>query len=238
MEIDLFMTLFIGFTLGIKHSLEPDHVIAVSTIVSKTKRLWSASIVGIFWGIGHTLTLFIVGMLFIFMKQEIPPVVALSLEFAVGILLVYLGITSFLFPERKNVHNHDHIHKGIKHEHYHCHDEEPGHRHSHKEMPYMKSIFIGLVHGLSGSAAMILLTMSTAKHYWQAGIYIIVFGVGTVIGMLLFTMIIGIPFAMSSNNERHNLILTRVAGIISTAFGAYYMFDLGVNEGLFKLWIK
>lgn len=238
MEINLLMTLFIGFTLGIKHSLEPDHVIAVSTIVSRTKRLWSASIVGIFWGIGHTLTLFIVGMLFIFMKQEIPHVVALSLEFAVGILLVYLGITSLLFPERKNVHNHDHLHMGIKHKHYHSHDDEPEHMHSHKEMPYMKSVFIGLVHGLSGSAAMILLTMGTVKNYWHAGIYIMIFGVGTVIGMLLCTMIIGIPFAMSSNNKRYNIILTRVAGAISTVFGAYYMFDLGINEGLFRLLTK
>ncbi|WP_432667233.1 sulfite exporter TauE/SafE family protein [Wukongibacter baidiensis] len=238
MEINLLMTLIIGFTLGIKHSLEPDHVIAVSTIVSKTKKLWSSCVVGIFWGIGHTLTLFVVGMIFIFMKKEIPVELALTLEFAVGILLVYLGITSFLFPERKNVHSHEHEHNGDVHNHYHSHDKELEHKHSHNKMTHIKSMFIGLVHGLSGSAAMILLTMSTVKNYLQAGIYITIFGIGTVMGMMICTFLIGIPFAASSNNERFNLIFTRVAGLISTAFGLYYMFDLGINEGLFKIWMK
>lgn len=234
MEISLMMTLIIGFTLGIKHSLEPDHVITVSTIVSRTKKLWSSCVVGIFWGIGHTVTLFVVGMIFIFMKKEIPIELALTMEFAVGVLLVYLGMTSFLFPERKNVDCHSHEHDGNKHKHYHYQNID--HKHSHKEMTHLKSVFIGLVHGLSGSAAMILLTMSTVKNYWEASIYIIIFGIGTVIGMMLCTLLIGIPFAVSSNNRRVNLVFTRIAGIISTVFGVYYMLDLGINEGLFRLW--
>lgn len=236
--MNILSTLMIGFILGIKHAIEPDHVIAVSTIVSKTKKLWSSSLAGIFWGIGHTLTLFVVGMVFIFMKKEIPVEWALSLEFAVGIMLVYLGLSSVLFPEKKNIHSHYHEHDGNKHNHFHSHGENDGHKHTHKKISYLKSVFIGLVHGLSGSAAMILLTMTTVKNPLQASIYIVIFGVGTVIGMLLCTFIIGIPFAISSRNEKMNLTFTRVTGAISCIFGVYYMYNLGINEGLFSILMK
>lgn len=236
--MNILTTLMIGFILGIKHAIEPDHVIAVSTIVSKTKKLWTSSIAGIFWGIGHTLTLFVVGMVFIFMKKEIPVEWALSLEFAVGIMLVYLGLSSVIFAEKKNIHCHYHEHDGQKHKHFHSHGQIKGHKHAHKKISYLKSVFIGLVHGLSGSAAMILLTMTTVKNPLEAGIYIVIFGIGTVIGMLLCTFIIGIPFAISSNNKRMNIVLTKTTGIISCIFGVYYMYNLGVNEGLFSIWIK
>lgn len=217
--MNLFTTLIIGFILGIKHAIEPDHVIAVSTIVSRTKKLWTSSLVGMFWGIGHTLTLLIFGMIFIFMKKDIPNEWALSLEFAVGIMLVYLGIQSFIFAEKK-------------------HEENRGHKHTHKATSYLKSIFIGAVHGLSGSAAMILLTMSTVKSPLEGAIYIIIFGIGTVFGMLLFTTIIGMPFALSSYNKKVNISFTRIAGVVSSAFGVYYMYNLGINEGLFRIWLQ
>lgn len=236
--MNILTTLMIGFILGIKHAIEPDHVIAVSTIVSKSKKIWTSSLAGIFWGIGHTITLFVVGMVFIFMKKEIPVEWALSLEFAVGIMLVYLGLSSVIFPERKNIHCHNHDHDGHKHKHFHSHGESISHKHTHKKISYLKSVFIGLVHGLSGSAAMILLTMTTVKNPWEAGIYIVIFGIGTVIGMLLCTFIIGIPFAISSNNKRMNIVLTKTTGIISCIFGVYYMYNLGINEGLFSIWIK
>lgn len=222
--MNLLTTLMIGFILGIKHAIEPDHVIAVSTIVSRSKKLWTSSLIGIFWGIGHTLTLLIFGMVFIFMKRDIPHVWALSLEFAVGIMLVYLGIRSFILPEK----NDDHAH---------CHQHE-NEKLTHKGMTHLKSILIGSVHGLSGSAAMILLTMSTVKSPWEGGIYIIIFGIGTVFGMLLFTTIIGMPFALSSNNKMVNIKFTRMTAVISSFFGIYYMYNLGINEGLFKLWIQ
>lgn len=238
MEISLISVLILGFVLGIKHAIEPDHVIAVSTIVSKTKKLWTASLAGVFWGIGHTITLFIVGMFFIFMKKEISNEWALYLEFVVGIMLVYLGISNFVFADKKHVHCHEHEHDSMSHKHFHSHEEEKNHRHTHEVTSHLKSMFIGLVHGLSGSAAMILLTMATVDNPWQAGIYITIFGFGTVIGMLLCTLIIGIPFAMSSKNKRVNIIFTRTAGLISCIFGIYYMYDLGINEGLFNIWIK
>jgi sulfite exporter TauE/SafE len=99
-------------------------------------------------------------------------------------------------------------------------------------------MLIGLVHGLAGSGAMVLLTMSTVKSVWEGAIYILVFGAGTVIGMLFFTTIIGLPFVLSAKKLSLNITLTRMTGVISTGYGIYYMYNLGVTEGLFKLWIK
>jgi sulfite exporter TauE/SafE len=226
MEINLLSILVIGFILGIKHAIEPDHVIAVSTMVSNTNKLLSSSIIGVFWGIGHTITLFIVGIVFIFMKKEIPSEVALFLEFAVGVMLVYLGIKSYVFAEKKHIYSHKHRHDGIIH------------KQTNSKLLYSKSTFIGLVHGLSGSATMILLTMTSVKDPLQASMYIIFFGLGTVIGMLLCTMLIGIPFALSNDNKKINITLSKFAGIISSMYGVYYMYDLGINQGLLSILVK
>ncbi|WP_027416386.1 sulfite exporter TauE/SafE family protein [Aneurinibacillus terranovensis] len=238
MEGSLLSVLAIGFLLGVKHAIEPDHVIAVSTIASQSKRLWRSSLAGVFWGIGHTTTLFIVGLILIFMKGEIPDKWAMSLEFLVGIMLVYLGVTSIL--SFKNIHSHEHKHNGELHKHFHSHkhDSEHRHKHQHKDIFYIKSMLVGLIHGLAGSAAMVLLTMSTVKSAWEGAVYILVFGVGTVIGMLLFTTVIGIPFVFSANKVSVNIKLTQITGGISTVFGLYYMYNLGVTEGLFKLWMQ
>ena len=226
MEISFLSILALGFVLGIKHAIEPDHVIAVSTIASQSKKLLRSSLAGVFWGIGHTATLFIVGVILIFMKGEIPEKWAMSLEFLVGIMLVYLGITTIL--SLKNIHIHQHEHDG----------EEHKHNHQHKNVSYLKSMLIGLVHGLAGSGAMVLLTMSTVNSAWEGAIYILIFGAGTVIGMLFFTTIIGIPFVFSAKKLSLNKTLTQITGVISTVFGIYYMYNLGVTEGLFKLWIQ
>ena len=106
MDITLFSVLAIGFLLGIKHAIEPDHVIAVSTIASKSRKLWDASLAGVFWGIGHTATLFTIGIILILMKDDISDKWSMSLEFLVGIMLVYLGITSFLSSRKNKQHAH------------------------------------------------------------------------------------------------------------------------------------
>lgn len=212
MEMSLLLVLGIGFLLGIKHALEPDHIIAVSTIASQSKKIWKSSIAGVFWGIGHTLTLLVFGIVFILMKDEIPEAWAMSLEFLVGIMLVYLGITTIF--SWKKAHEHDHSERST----------------------YLKSMVIGIVHGLAGSAAMVLLTMSTIDVAWQGAVYIIIFGVGTCLGMLLFTTILSIPFVTSTSSKKVNRSLIRMTGIVSTIFGIYYMYNLGVNEQLFATW--
>jgi len=238
MEAGFLSILALGFVLGIKHAIEPDHVIAVSTIASQSKKLLKSSLAGVFWGIGHTATLFIIGIILILMKGEIPEKWAMSLEFLVGIMLVYLGSSTIL--SFKNAHLHHHLHGGEDHLHVHSHMNSGQHEHKHQpqNVSYLKSMIIGLVHGLAGSGAMILLAMSSVKSVWEAVIYILIFGAGTVMGMLLFTTIIGIPFVFSAKKRRLNKTLNQVTGVISVGFGMYYMYNLGVTEGLFKLWLR
>ncbi|WP_066254087.1 sulfite exporter TauE/SafE family protein [Neobacillus drentensis] len=238
MEIGFLSILALGFVLGIKHAIEPDHVIAVSTIASQSKKLLRSSLAGVFWGIGHTATLFIIGIILILMKGEIPEKWAMSLEFLVGIMLVYLGTTTILSFKNIHVHQHEHDEEEHKHVHSHLHSGKHEHKHQHKNVSYLKSLVIGLVHGLAGSGAMVLLTMSTVKSVWEAAVYILIFGVGTIIGMLFFTTIIGIPFVFSTKKVRLNKTLTQITGVISIMFGIFYMYNLGVTEGLFKLWIQ
>ena len=170
MVVGFLSILSLGFVLGIKHAIEPDHVIAVSTIASRSKKLWHSSLSGVFWGIGHTATLVIFGIIVILIKGEIPDIWAMSLEFLVGIMLVYLGVTSiFSF---KNAHIHKHEHNGEVHKHIHKYTGEHLNKHQRTKIVYIKSLIIGFVHGLAGSAAMILLTMSTVKSVWEGTIYI------------------------------------------------------------------
>lgn len=238
MEIGFLSILALGFVLGIKHAIEPDHIIAVSTIASQSKKLFRSTLAGVFWGIGHTATLFIIGIILIFMKGEIPEKWAMSLEFLVGIMLVYLGLTTVFSLKNIHVHQHEHDGEEHKHIHSHIHSGTHEHQHQHKNVSYLKSMLIGLVHGLAGSGAMVLLTMSTVKSVWEAAIYILIFGVGTIIGMLFFTTLIGLPFVFSAKKVTLNKTLTQITGSISIVFGVYYMYNLGITEGLFKLWIQ
>ncbi|MFY0543358.1 sulfite exporter TauE/SafE family protein [Brevibacillus sp. H7] len=238
MEQSLLTVLFLGFLLGIKHAIEPDHVIAVSTIASQSKKLWRSTLAGIFWGIGHTATLLVMGLIMIVMKGEIPDVWAMSLEFLVGVMLVYLGVSSVLAFRKRKMHAHVHAHRETVHNHFHSHEFTSSHEHEHCDVSYLRSVLIGFIHGLAGSAAMVLLTMSTVSSVWESCLYILVFGAGTIIGMLLFTTAIGIPFVMSASNLTLNRLLTQVTGWVSTAFGLYYMYNLGVTEGLFQLWFS
>lgn len=220
MDVTLFSILSLGFILGIKHAIEPDHVIAVSTIASRSKKLSQSALAGVFWGIGHTATLFLIGITLILMKNSISDKVSMSLEFLVGVMLVYLGVVNVLSANKNQRHDHgDHSQYGDKHY-------------------FVKSSLIGLVHGLAGSAAMVLLTMSTVNSVWQGAAYILIFGAGTVAGMLLFTTVIGIPFVFSSSKKEMNSLFTMISGIISVLFGLYYMYNLAITDGLLSLLLK
>ncbi len=221
MDVTLLSILALGFILGIRHAIEPDHVIAVSTIASQSKKIWQASLAGVFWGIGHTATLFFIGLVLILLKNDIPEKWSLTLEFLVGIMLVYLGVASILSIIIKRTQPH----------------QEAPYLASSKRATYYKSLFIGFVHGLAGSAAMVILTMSTVQSAWEGALYIVVFGLGTIMGMLIFTTIIGLPFIFSMKRLVTSKALIFTTGVVSTVFGFYYMYNLGFNDGLFSLWI-
>lgn len=239
MEWGFISIILFGLLLGCKHAIEPDHVIAVSTIASQSRIWWRAALAGVYWGIGHTLTLLVVGVTLLLLKQEIPAGWQMSLEFAVGIMLVALGANSLYAYRRGGVHVHEHQHDGTVHRHFHTHREGELHEHRHsRRFFYIKSMLIGFVHGLAGSGAMLLLTMETVESVGQAAAYISVFGVGTVFGMLLCSTAIGLPFLLSSAKPAAQRGLTTVTGAVSTLFGVYYMYDLGVTQGLFRLWFS
>ncbi|WP_123042066.1 urease accessory protein UreH [Cohnella candidum] len=216
--MELFGVLVWGLALGLKHALEPDHVIAVSTIAGQSKSLWRSSLAGVFWGIGHASTLLLTGILLIGLNVMLVGKWALSLEFAVGIMLVFLGSSSIVRFARGR--------------------GQAAQRPPQTASIYRKSTLIGVVHGMAGSGALVLLTMSTVKLWWEAVIYIAVFGAGTIGGMLVFSTLIGVPFALTRKSRKLSHALGIVSGGVSAVFGLYYMYNMGIKEGLFRMWLQ
>ncbi len=214
--------LVLGFVLGLKHALDADHVVAVSAIVSENRSLRKSSLLGVFWGFGHTATLLLVGLVVLLFKISIPQTVALSLEFIVGVVLVVLGLSVL-----QKVHLHFHRHKKEKHIHVHSHEHENSHSHEHR------SFAVGAVHGLAGSGALMLLVLATIDTVWQGIFYILIFGFGSVLGMLLISTVIGLPFAATANFENVNMKIRIVAGVISILLGVAIIIEIGLARGLF-----
>jgi sulfite exporter TauE/SafE len=216
-------TLSLGFFLGIKHSFEADHVIAVSTMVTEHKNPFRAALIGTFWGIGHTTTLFIAGIVILLLKITIPDKIALSLEFIVGCMLVGLGIYT-LYKAKNMIHTHEHTHENEVHDHLH---RQGLHRHH-------KSFLIGTIHGLAGSGALMVLVLATVQSTIEGLYYILIFGIGSIAGMTIMSMVIGLPFIYSTKKFpaiEQKLRIT--AGILSIFFGFFVMYTIGFTEGLF-----
>lgn len=226
--------LTIGFLLGIEHAFDADHVVAVSTIVTKNKSLKKSSFLGIFWGIGHTTTILVVGMAILTLKLTIPDKLALSMEFIVGAMLVLLGGMVLREVIINRIHMHSHTHGNESHLHLHAHKEEKLHKHQHEIKPEFKSLLIGMVHGLAGSAAIILLVLTTAPSISSGLFYIIIFGVGSIIGMMLISTLISLPFIMTARKfENMNQKIRTGAGLVSIGLGIAIMLEIGIGKGLF-----
>lgn len=228
----VFTTLFLGFLLGIKHAFDPDHIIAVSTMASVDSHPLKAAFVGTFWGMGHTTTLFLTGVFIVIFKLTIPDKVALSFEFLVGVVLVILGIQIVWRFKKKNIHIHAHNHEGDKHIHFHSH-EKKNHNH-HGTSYHRKSFFIGLIHGLAGSAALMLLVLSTIHSSLAALFYIITFGLGSILGMAVISIFISLPLMVTSSRFSFlGRYINLTAGITSIFLGFFIMGEIGFVEGLF-----
>lgn len=251
----------LGFFLGMRHATDPDHVIAVSTIVSRYRSAGSAAVVGALWGFGHTVTILVVGGGIILFGWVIPPRVGLSMEFAVGLMLILLGLMNLrgvvqLIAQRRpadparhdTVHVHPHSHGDYVHNHPHGHDPE---RHPHDPEqtpigwldrhlgrlgPYQaaRPVVVGVVHGLAGSAAVALLVLTTIQDPRWSLLYLLIFGLGTVLGMTLITAMVALPFAYTQrHSERLNAGLRVASGVISLGFGLLLAWQIGVGQGLF-----
>ena len=224
-ELTTFSVLVIGFVLGLQHATEADHLAAVSTIVSEKKNLFTASIVGGLWGVGHTISLFAVGLLVIFLKLQISESVEAKLEACVGLMLVILGINALrkLFYADK-VHVHSHEHDGHKHVHIHSHSSESKEESHHRLSP--RSVVIGMVHGLAGSAALMLLVVPTIKSQAVALLYILIFGVGSIGGMMAMSFLIGLPFHFTAGRfDILNRGIRLIAGIFSLGLGISIIYE-------------
>lgn len=235
MNTTLLTTLVLGFALGTKHALDADHVVAVSTIVSQYRNPLKAALVGAFWGIGHTTTLLLVGIAVIGFKLVIPEELALSMEFLVGVVLFALGIQILwkYHPKKKHLRVHGHGNEIHAHQHSHLRNSG-GEEIQHHPPRQHRSLLLGMIHGLAGSAALTLLALSTMQSPIEGVIYILVFGVGSILGMMVISTLIGLPFALSSGRFASlNHTIRFMAGALSTALGIFLMVDIGFIKGLF-----
>jgi high-affinity nickel permease len=254
MQTEAITVLSLGFILGIKHALDADHLIAVSTIVSERKGFFSSSIVGALWGIGHTVALLVVGLIVVALQIQIPHRITLAMEFAVAAMLVMLGVNVLWKLSRGEMfHVHIHQHHGHKHIHPHTHPFQAVHHHADDATHHQvlkpsiierflkhiaagkRSLLIGLVHGMAGSAALMLVVLATISSTKLALAYIAVFGIGSIGGMMVMSTVIGLPFMFTANKSMAlNKIVRGIAGITSVLFGLFLGWQIGFVEGLFR----
>ena len=249
----LFAIAGLGFLLGMRHATDADHVIAVTTILTRSRRFLHSTIIGAIWGLGHTITVLVVGLLIIGFNVVIPPPVGLAMEFAVAIMLILLGllnltgamsrITERLTPPAP-LHGHEHAHLHAHetgdephphgHAHLHGHGSDPGLLATFGWYQLARPLVVGLVHGLAGSAAIALLVLAGISDPGTALIYLVIFCAGVAAGMAILTTVIGLPFLVSrTRSDRINRWLTVGSGVLSLAFGIYLAYQIGIVDGLF-----
>ena len=265
--ISLISIVALGFFLGMRHATDPDHVIAVSTIVSRERNIAKSAWVGAVWGLGHTLTIFVVGAALILLdfvgtqqgsgavQFHLSPRLGLVMDLAVAVMLIVLGImnlrrfSSWVPSVARDavVHSHSHAHGDYVHSHPHSHAPE-SHPHSADKTPVarldkmlqrfrsyslIRPLVIGVVHGLSGSAAVALLVVPIIRDPKWSIAYLLVFGVGTIFGMMLITMTIASAFHLVGGGQRFFQRVAFASGLLSLCFGLFIAYQICIVNGLF-----
>jgi high-affinity nickel-transport protein len=249
--------LALGFFLGMRHATDSDHVIAVSTIVSRERDVRYAAIIGMFWGVGHSITLFVVGGAIVVFGLVIPQRLGLSLEFCVALMLIVLGVFNLRIALRSvrakstlvEHEHHDHPHRHGDYVHSHPHGHVPDtHGHSEESVPparldrrfggsrayrALRPTIIGVIHGLAGSAAIALLVLPIIRDPLWALMYLSIFGAGTIAGMMLITIAIAVPFSCSARFEFLHRHLGAVSGVVSFSFGLFLVYQIGFVNRFF-----
>lgn len=223
--------LILGFFLGMRHATDPDHVIAVTTIVTRQRGVAKAGIIGALWGMGHTFTIFVVGAAIILFKVAIPPRVGLSMEFAVGLMLILLGVLNLTGILRR-----------LQQEFTPSADIAPsgGSRFERalREMGLynaLRPLAVGIVHGLAGSAAVALVVMAAISDPWWAIAYLFLFGLGTIAGMMVMTTILALPIGYTGRRfSGWNHAMTFASGLLSVGFGLFLSYQIAIAGGLFS----
>jgi len=243
-----FSALALGFVLGLQHATDADHLVAVATIMTRERRFANGALVGALWGAGHMTTLTIVGAIIIGLKLTITTAISDGLELAVAVMLIVLGALRLRdgmrapepMPTAHLVADHDHDRGAtVVHSHAHVHGGEHEHEHPHVHpsrwmaalgwksgWPAGRAVVVGAVHGLAGSAAISLLVLTTLHSAVSAVFYLLIFGIGTIIGMTLLTAVMAYPVSMALRYGRAQRTIALCAGVGSIAFGLFYGYKL------------
>lgn len=210
-----------GFLAGLKHAFDADHVAAVSTIIAEHRSIKKSSAIGMVWGLGHMVSLLVVGLLVLLLKRSIPTKLALVFELGVGVMLVILGVNVLRKMKKEKIHFHKHTHDTIKHIHFHSHALTKDHGHAHR------SFAIGLLHGLAGSAGLALLLLATINSVVLGIIYILMFSLGLIIAMTLISGILSVPLKFVPERfERTQKMIKTGAAIMSMGIGLLMIYEM------------
>ena len=239
----MFVVLSIGLVFGLKHATEVDHVVAISTIVSRHRNVFRSAIVGGLWGVGHTVSLLVIGAIVLSLRIAIPED-RQQLARVCGRIddhRVWDQCALACLAKEREVHIHQHNHDGVSHSHVHFHEKENKHQlashavHSHTVSRLgWKPVLIGMVHGLAGSGALTLLVLTQISSSLLGFLYVLTFGFGSIVGMLLMSGLIGLPFAFTSRKLTHlHDSLQTLAAVFSICFGIWYAYKAGAGGSLF-----
>lgn len=235
-----------GFVLGLRHAIEADHLAAVSAVVSERRGVLGASLLGGLWGVGHTAALFAAAVVVILFDVRLGERTALLLEACVGLMLVALGTNALRKLRRGGrLHLHFHRHGGRGHAHPHLHDEAELARehgsagsgaHTHHGLRFdPRTLLVGMLHGLAGSAALTLLVLSTVESRLLGLLYVAVFGVGSAGGMMLMGALVSLLMRLTAERfGRANLAVRGAAGLFSLCLGLLMIYEIGSASGLFE----
>lgn len=230
MEMTWWSLLVLGFVLGLRHALDADHVVAVSTIVVEERRPWRAALVGAVWGLGHAATMLVAGAVVLILGLRIPTAVEQLLEGLVGLMLIGLGLVTVWRFRRRRVHLHAHSHGDYTHTHFHSHATGSSHAHSHDFYARrgLRSLLVGAMHGLAGSAAVTLLVLATVSRPLVGVVFIGLVGFGSLVGMVLISLALSLPLVLTAARwETAARGLALAAGVASVVVGLLLVIENG-----------
>jgi len=197
------IALLLGFLIGVRHALEADHVAAVASLATRSASLRESVKVAAAWGSGHAASLVLAGAAVLALGVSLPESVARGFEMLAGVVLIALGVDVLRRARRRRIHVHVHEHDGARHVHVHAHqdDQRPhdasAHEHEHATGLLPRALAVGSLHGLAGSGALVLLSVQMVESRLQAFAYVVAFALGSVLGMVAFSLALSLPLAWS-----------------------------------------
>jgi hypothetical protein len=232
--------LLLGLLLGMRHAMEADHLAAVATLATRSSSMGQTMRQGAAWGVGHTITLMLCGGVVLALGFAMSAHTSQLLELAVGFMLVALGVDVLLRLRHDRVHFHAHHHRdGVAHFHAHSHrdgrsrHDDTAHQHHHPAGFPARALLVGMVHGLAGSAALVLLSLEAVKSVAWGFVYILIFGVGSILGMMLLSAVIAVPLRLSARYlDWAHSGLSGIVGLLNVGLGCYMVYRIGIADGV------